>query len=125
MAAHLRSRAAAARRRATAVRVERYRDPPDSGVRNAFMIRGASISRPRRLPGRRCPVRALTLGSPRHMSDDPRPADFYVHPQALCETAEVGANTRVWAFAHVLSGARIGRDCNICDHVFVENDVVL
>src|SRR5262249_30927800 len=27
--------------------------------------------------------------------------------------------------AHILPGARIGRDCNICDHVFIENDVVL
>ena len=31
----------------------------------------------------------------------------------------------IWAFAHVLPGARIGSDCNICDHVFVENDVVV
>lgn len=50
---------------------------------------------------------------------------FFVHPQALCESAAIGDNTRVWAFAHVLPGATIGRDCNICDHVFIENDVVL
>lgn len=50
---------------------------------------------------------------------------FFVHPQALCESVAVGDNTRVWAFAHVLPGATIGRDCNICDHVFIENDVVL
>jgi len=37
----------------------------------------------------------------------------------------VGDGTRIWAFAHVLPGARIGRDCNICDHVFIENDVVI
>jgi acetyltransferase-like isoleucine patch superfamily enzyme len=37
----------------------------------------------------------------------------------------VGAGTRIWAFAHVLPGARIGRDCNICDGVFVEGDVVV
>lgn len=49
----------------------------------------------------------------------------FVHPQGLCESERVGARTRVWAFAHVLPGARIGADCNICDHVFVENDVVL
>jgi acetyltransferase-like isoleucine patch superfamily enzyme/dTDP-4-dehydrorhamnose 3,5-epimerase-like enzyme len=52
-------------------------------------------------------------------------ADFFVHPQALCESTSLGKNTRVWAFAHVLRGARIGEDCNICDHVFIENDVVL
>ena len=28
-------------------------------------------------------------------------------------------------FAHVLPGARIGADCNICDHTFIENDVVV
>lgn len=48
---------------------------------------------------------------------------LFVHAQGLCESKAVGAGTRVWAFAHVLPGARIGRDCNICDHVFIENDV--
>lgn len=54
-----------------------------------------------------------------------RADSVFVHPQALCESAAIGENTRVWAFAHVLPGARIGRDCNICDHVFLENDVVI
>lgn len=49
----------------------------------------------------------------------------FVHPQGICESTRVGDGTRIWAFAHVLPGAAIGRDCNICDHVFVENDVVL
>jgi UDP-2-acetamido-3-amino-2,3-dideoxy-glucuronate N-acetyltransferase len=49
----------------------------------------------------------------------------YVHPQGLCESPHIGEGTRVWAFAHVLPGARIGRECNICDHVFIENDVVI
>jgi UDP-2-acetamido-3-amino-2,3-dideoxy-glucuronate N-acetyltransferase len=50
---------------------------------------------------------------------------FFVHPHALCESRAIGENTRVWAFAHVLPGAKIGSDCNICDHVFIENDVVI
>jgi acetyltransferase-like isoleucine patch superfamily enzyme len=49
----------------------------------------------------------------------------FVHPQALCESDAVGAGTRIWAFAHILPGARIGADCNICDNVFVEGDVVV
>lgn len=48
-----------------------------------------------------------------------------IHPQAICETDRVGKGTRIWAFAHVLKGARIGEDCNLCDGVFVENDVVV
>lgn len=50
---------------------------------------------------------------------------FFKHPQALVETETIGQGTRIWAFAHVLPGARIGENCNICDGVFVENDVVL
>jgi len=46
--------------------------------------------------------------------------DVFVHPAALVETDDVGAGTRVWAFAHVLAGARIGRDCNVGGHCFVE-----
>lgn len=49
----------------------------------------------------------------------------FVHPQGLCESKNVGAGTRVWAFAHVLPGATLGEDCNVCDHVFIENDVAI
>jgi len=48
-----------------------------------------------------------------------------IHSEALCETSTIGERTRVWAFAHILPGAAIGADCNICDHVFIENDVVI
>ncbi len=50
---------------------------------------------------------------------------FFQHEKAIVETASIGEGTRVWAFAHILPGARIGRDCNICDHTFIENDVVV
>src|SRR5262245_13696359 len=59
------------------------------------------------------------------MAETSTAANIYVHPQALCEASAVGENTRVWAFAHVLPGATIGKDCNICDHVFIENDVMI
>ncbi len=44
----------------------------------------------------------------------------FVHPQALCESEDVGSGTRVWAFAHVMVGAHVGAGCNLGDHVFVE-----
>jgi acetyltransferase-like isoleucine patch superfamily enzyme/dTDP-4-dehydrorhamnose 3,5-epimerase-like enzyme len=50
---------------------------------------------------------------------------FYQHPMALVESEHIGDNTRVWAFAHILPGAVIGADCNICDHTFIENEVVV
>ena len=55
----------------------------------------------------------------------PQPRDFFQHPNALVESETIGARTRIWAFAHVLPGAKIGEDCNICDGVFVEGDVVV
>jgi UDP-2-acetamido-3-amino-2,3-dideoxy-glucuronate N-acetyltransferase len=51
---------------------------------------------------------------------------FYQHPAALIDSgASVGFGTRVWAFAHIVKGAVVGRDCNICDHTFIEGGVKL
>jgi len=50
---------------------------------------------------------------------------FFMHPQSLVESQSIGDGTRIWAFTHVLPGARIGNECNICDHVFIENDVII
>ena len=52
-------------------------------------------------------------------------SDFFQHEKAIVETDAIGEGTRIWAFAHVLPGARIGRDCNVCDHTFIENDVIV
>ncbi len=47
-----------------------------------------------------------------------------LHSQALVEPGgRIGPRTRVWAWAHVLPGAQIGADCNICDHTFIEGRV--
>jgi acetyltransferase-like isoleucine patch superfamily enzyme/dTDP-4-dehydrorhamnose 3,5-epimerase-like enzyme len=51
--------------------------------------------------------------------------DSFWHDAAIVETDRVGEGTRIWAFAHILPGAVIGSDCNICDHTFIENDVVV
>lgn len=50
---------------------------------------------------------------------------YSAHPEALVEAGEIGARTRIWAFAHVLPGARIGADCNICDHTLIEGGVTV
>lgn len=52
--------------------------------------------------------------------------DSFVHDKAMVdEDVSIGAGTFVWAFTHLLSGARIGSDCNICEQVFIEGDVVV
>jgi UDP-2-acetamido-3-amino-2,3-dideoxy-glucuronate N-acetyltransferase len=49
----------------------------------------------------------------------------FIHPQGICESKDIGEKTRIWAFTHVLPNAKIGKNCNVCDHVFIENDVVI
>lgn len=51
--------------------------------------------------------------------------DYFKHALAVVETQSVGKGTRIWAFAHILPGAKIGANCNICDHTFIENDVLI
>ena len=33
---------------------------------------------------------------------------YFKHPAAIVESKQIGARTRIWAFAHVLPGAVIG-----------------
>src|SRR5512147_3176065 len=47
------------------------------------------------------------------------------HEQSIVESDKIGKNTKIWAFTHILPDAQIGTDCNICDHVFIENDVIV
>ncbi len=49
----------------------------------------------------------------------------FVHPQALGESDRVGDGTRVWAFAHVMPGAVVGRECNVGGGAFVESGAVV
>ena len=48
-----------------------------------------------------------------------------IHPWADVQSGQIGEGTRIWQFAIVLKGAKVGRNCNICAHTFIENDVVL
>src|SRR5437763_13222230 len=48
-----------------------------------------------------------------------------IHPLADVAAREIGDGTRVWQFVVILAGAKVGADCNVCAHVFIENDVVV
>jgi acetyltransferase-like isoleucine patch superfamily enzyme len=47
------------------------------------------------------------------------------HPLADVQSSNIGEGTNIWQFCVVLNGAQIGRNCNICMNVFIENDVVI
>jgi acetyltransferase-like isoleucine patch superfamily enzyme len=48
-----------------------------------------------------------------------------IHELADVASDAIGDGTRIWQFVVVLPGAKIGADCNICAHVFIENDVTV
>jgi len=50
----------------------------------------------------------------------------HIHPSAIVDDgATLGAGTRVWHFAHVCAGARIGEGCSLGQGTYVGNDVVI
>ncbi len=53
-------------------------------------------------------------------------SDYYVHPTATVEQpCQIGPGTRIWHYAHVMAGARVGRDCQLGQGVFVDRDAVV
>jgi acetyltransferase-like isoleucine patch superfamily enzyme len=63
--------------------------------------------------------------SDRYIRGESSDRSVFVHETALCESEDVGQGTTIWAFAHVMEGARLGTACKIGDHVFVETGAVI
>jgi len=52
--------------------------------------------------------------------------DFFVHESSYVDAgAQIGANTKIWHFCHVMEGAKIGNHCNIGQNVFVAANVIV
>ena len=49
-------------------------------------------------------------------------SSYYVHPTAIVESDDVGDGTKIWHFAHVRHGSRIGSNCNIGKSVYIDID---
>jgi acetyltransferase-like isoleucine patch superfamily enzyme len=47
------------------------------------------------------------------------------YPLSDVQSPHIGPNTRIWQYVVILPSAKIGADCNICSHCFIENDVVV
>lgn len=49
----------------------------------------------------------------------------FIHPTALVESNLISENTRIWAFVHILNDVKIGNNCNIADHAYIETGAVI
>ena len=54
------------------------------------------------------------------MSNDTAP---FIHDKAEVQSTTIGNKTLIWQYTIVLKGAKIGNNCNINAHCFIENDV--
>ncbi|MFN8314594.1 MAG: DapH/DapD/GlmU-related protein [Cyclobacteriaceae bacterium] len=54
------------------------------------------------------------------------PSSFFAHETAvLDEGCVVGEGSKIWHFTHIMSGARIGKNCNLGQNVVVSPEVIL
>ena len=53
-------------------------------------------------------------------------AEPFVHESSYVDAgSEIGEDTRIWHFSHVMSGSRIGRRCNIGQNVVISPQVTI
>ncbi len=51
---------------------------------------------------------------------------FFVHPTAVIDpNCVIGEGTKIWHFSHIMSGATLGKQCNIGQNVVISPSVVL
>jgi acetyltransferase-like isoleucine patch superfamily enzyme/dTDP-4-dehydrorhamnose 3,5-epimerase-like enzyme len=48
-----------------------------------------------------------------------------IHPLADVKSEDIGDGTKIWQFCVVFSGARIGKNCNICANSLIEGRVTI
>lgn len=51
--------------------------------------------------------------------------EVMIHPLADVKTRNIGKGTVIWQFAIILEGAKLGEDCNVNCHTFIENNTII
>jgi len=50
--------------------------------------------------------------------------DVFIHPSSIVDDGtEIGAGSKIWHFSHVMTGAKLGHNCNLGQNVFVGKNV--
>jgi len=51
---------------------------------------------------------------------------YFAHETAVIdEGCDIGANSKIWHFSHIMPGCKLGEDCNIGQNVVISPEVVL
>ena len=48
-----------------------------------------------------------------------------IHPTSDVKSQDIGNNTSIWQFVVVMEGAKLGANCNVGSHTFIEGKVII
>jgi UDP-2-acetamido-3-amino-2,3-dideoxy-glucuronate N-acetyltransferase len=73
-----------------------------------------------------CKIQLQAISQAEGPSPESGDEDYFVHESSYVdEEVEIGGGTKIWHFSHVLSGSRIGENCNVGQNVVVGPDVTI
>ena len=49
----------------------------------------------------------------------------FLHPLSDIQSKFIGENSKIWQFCVILPGAKIGMNCNVCSHCYIENNITI
>jgi UDP-2-acetamido-3-amino-2,3-dideoxy-glucuronate N-acetyltransferase len=85
---------------------------------------GCKITTGRDLEGKATAQKRISSDS--SVSYELRPENHLAHESCYVdENVEIGKDTKIWHFSHILSGSRIGERCNIGQNVVIGPDVAI
>jgi UDP-2-acetamido-3-amino-2,3-dideoxy-glucuronate N-acetyltransferase len=68
--------------------------------------------------------RSLRQGFPNLVESEE--TKYYAHPTAVIDPhCEIGANTKIWHFSHIMSDCKIGQHCNLGQNVVISPHVII
>ena len=71
-----------------------------------------------------CETSARQNGTPVEVSR--RAVDYHAHSSAVIDSGcQIGAGTKIWHFSHVMSGSKLGKDCNLGQNVVISPGVII
>jgi UDP-2-acetamido-3-amino-2,3-dideoxy-glucuronate N-acetyltransferase len=69
---------------------------------------------------------SLERGQPIFLNGTHDRSETYSHPTAVIDPpCEIGSGTKIWHFSHIMSGARIGKNCVLGQNVHVASGVLI
>ena len=69
---------------------------------------------------------SMDTGKMINIEEKKKKDDFFIHETAIIDTGcEIGSETKIWHFSHIIKGTKIGSKCIVGQNVMIGPDVVI